>query len=174
MIVTNQQAFLLLHLAVGALFLHGLVGGVATLFRSHLTRAGKWVRNFSVATMAAVAWVTAVTGTWLVYPGYRATPAPGADNEGHPKFALVGDHNTALWHEFAMEWKEHVAWLTPFLATAIAFVVIRYSDELTRDTRLRRTIATLFVVTFFAAFVAGGLGAAINKVAPNDFLGGVT
>jgi hypothetical protein len=37
---------------------------------------------------------------------------------------LVADPNTAEWHEFAMEWKEHAAWIVPLLATAVAFAVI--------------------------------------------------
>ena len=173
MIVTSPQAFLLIHLGLGALLVHGLAGGVATLYRQELSRTGELVRKVSAVGMAAVAWATAWTGTWLVYPGYRA-PAAGPDLDRFPKQALITTPETALWHEFGMEWKEHVAWLTPFLATAVAYAVLIHPRLIERDARVRRTVATLFVVAFVAALVAGGLGAAINKVAPNDFLGGAT
>jgi hypothetical protein len=174
MSVTGQQAFLLLHIALAIIFVHCLLGGFSTIFRTHLTRGWVRVRNVSLVAMAAVAWTTTVVGTWFVYPGYRAKPDPGANLDRYPQAALEAHHNTAMWHEFGMEWKEHIGWLTPFLATAIAFVFIRYSDLLSRDRRLRNTVATLFVFTIAATVVAAGLGAVINKVAPNDFLGGIT
>jgi hypothetical protein len=69
-----------------------------------------------------------------------------------------------------MEWKEHVAWLTPFLATAVAFVAVRYGSRIARDRDIRATLVRLFSVAALASVVAAGLGAAINKVAPNLFL----
>jgi hypothetical protein len=35
---------------------------------------------------------------------------------------------------------------------------------------VRRVLAALFTTAFAATAIAAGLGAAINKVAPNDFL----
>lgn len=173
MIVTSMQVYLLVHLGLGVLFIHAFAGGMATLLKDRLSPLGQRVRSISVVGVAAVAWATAFTGTWLVYPGYRAEPPAGAGTEGFPKAALLADPSTALWHDFGMEWKEHVAWLVPFLATAIAFAVIRHRHVIDRDPRVRRGVAGLFVIAFGAAVIAAGLGAAINKVAPNDFLGGI-
>ncbi len=75
--------------------------------------------------MAVVAWLTVFTGSWIVYPWYRAEP-DGA------KFQLLANSSTADWHNFAMEWKEHIAWIAPLLATAVAFAVIYYGRDLVR------------------------------------------
>jgi hypothetical protein len=65
-----------------------------------------------------------------------------------------------------MEWKEHMAWLSPMLATAVAFIVLYYGDQLIRHRRVRRTAITLFVLAFAFAAMAGAFGAFITKVAP--------
>jgi hypothetical protein len=171
--VTSMQMYLLIHIGLGVLFIHAFAGGMATLLRERLTPLGERIRSVSVVGVAAVAWATAITGTWLVYPGYRAEPPSGASTEDFPKAALLADPGTALWHDFGMEWKEHVAWLVPFLATAVAYAVVRHRGLIARDVRVRRGVAGLFFVAFGAAVVAAGLGAVINKVAPNDFLGGI-
>jgi hypothetical protein len=36
------------------------------------------------------------------------------------------DPSTADWHTFGMEWKEHVAWIAPILATVAAGLVVYY------------------------------------------------
>jgi hypothetical protein len=65
-----------------------------------------------------------------------------------------------------MEWKEHVAWLAPILATAVAYMVTRYGARLAKDEQVRRAVIVLFSVAFFCAAVAGLFGALINKAAP--------
>ncbi len=65
-----------------------------------------------------------------------------------------------------MEWKEHVGWFAPILATAVAFVVAYYGPQLAREAKVRRTVMWLFVVAFSAAGVAGLFGAFLNKIAP--------
>jgi predicted membrane protein len=120
--------------------------------------------------MAAALWGAVVSGTWFVYPGYRAEPPEGAETLAYPKADLLANGDMAFWHDFGMEWKEHVAWLTPFLATAVAFVAIRYGRRVTRDEVIRTSLIRCFTVAALASVVAAGLGAAINKVAPNLFL----
>lgn len=121
--------------------------------------------------MAAVAWATVITGTWLVYPGYRAEPADDASLINHPRHALLADESTAVCHEFGMEWKEHVGWLVPFLATAVAYLAVRHRPLLERDRGKRRLAAGLFITSLAASVVAAGLGAVIDVVAPDQFLG---
>jgi len=52
-----------------------------------------------------------------------------------------------------MEWKEHVAWLSPMLATAAAFIVLYYGNQLIVDKRLRWAAS---VVEAQPAMDAGG------------------
>ena len=65
-----------------------------------------------------------------------------------------------------MEWKEHVAWMAPMLATAAAFVVMWYGPRLARNNPMRKLALALFVGAFVTAGVAGLFGAFINKAAP--------
>ena len=62
-----------------------------------------------------------------------------------------------------MAWKEHVAWLSPILATVVAFIVVYYGDQLIRHQP--RTAMVQFVLAF--AVAAGAFGAFITKVEPN-------
>lgn len=122
--------------------------------RERMTRllAGTWV-------MALVAWLTVLSGTFFVYPWYRAQ---GPDS---PRSLLLANPGTKLWHNFGMEWKEHVGWFAPILATTVAFTVAYYGPQLARESRMRRTLVWLFVFAFAAA-IAGLFGAFLNKVAP--------
>jgi hypothetical protein len=74
--------------------------------------------------------------------------------------------NLAAWHTFGMEWKEHVAWFSPILATAVAFVVWRYGGQIAQHPKLRNPLLILFVLAFAAAGIAGLFGAFITKAAP--------
>lgn len=156
--------------------MHAFAGGIATLVSSGTlrlkeTRLKQAVRAWSTMIMAAFVWLAVISGTWLVYPGYRAPPPEGAtDVVDYPKASLLASGDLGFWHAFGMEWKEHVAWIAPFLATAVAFVVIRYAPLVVRDGGLRRVLSQLFLIAALAAVVAAVLGSAINKVAPNQFL----
>jgi ssDNA-specific exonuclease RecJ len=65
-----------------------------------------------------------------------------------------------------MEWKEHIAWIAPLLATAVAFAVTYYGTSLIRHQGVRRTLLVFFTASFLIAGVAGALGAFITKAAP--------
>jgi hypothetical protein len=130
--------------------------------RLHWTAVGLWA-------MALLAWLTVILGTYLIYPWYRAkAPAGAADNllEHFPKFFLLSKPETSEWHEFGMEWKEHIAWLTPILVSAVACLVSCSGRQLMREASLRRAALMLFSIAFFCASVAGVFGALINKAAP--------
>jgi len=119
--------------------------------------------------MAALAWLTVLLGTYVVYPWYRAkapTGASGAALMGYPKYFLLSNPQTEDWHELGMEWKEHIAWLVPILTSAVACLVSCHGQQLTRDARLRRVTLALFSIAFFCASIAGLFGALINKAAP--------
>ena len=84
----------------------------------------------------------------------------------YPRNLLLSKPATAEWHKFGMEWKEHVAWLAPILATAVAYMVTRYGARLAKDNQVRRAVIVLFTIAFMTAAVAGLFGALINKAAP--------
>jgi hypothetical protein len=165
---THHEFWTLIHgMVLGAVFLLGFAGGLEGLWslRPHLMTPegirGRALRlKIGVTAMAVAAWGTVLTGTWIVYPWYRE------DVPDSPRSVLLADPATADWHHFGMEWKEHVAWLSPILATTVAFIVLYYGASLIRHERLRRTTLALFVLAFAFAAVAGLFGALITKTAP--------
>lgn len=175
MTVTDREFWTVVRgMGLGAIFLLAFAGGLAGLWslRTDLvTPAGVRERlrrlDLGTAIMAAVAWLTVISGTWIVYPWYRAKPPEGAtDLTQYPRYLLLADESTAGWHTFGMEWKKHVAWFAPVLATTVAFIVWRYGDQIAYDARLRWTLVVLFCISFAAAAAAGLFGAFITKAAP--------
>jgi hypothetical protein len=79
---------------------------------------------------------------------------------------LLANESTAFWHKFGMEWKEHVAFISPLAATVVAFAVQYYGAALTKKPEIRRWVMIFFVVAFLAASAAGMFGAFITKAAP--------
>lgn len=168
-LLTVREAWFMLHMAFGVIIAHAFAGGLVTLLARRPTRWGEIVRIAAATSMAVVSWLTVLSGTWMVYPGYRAGAAEGAPLADYPKQWLQAN-DLYFWHEIGMEWKEHIGWITPLAATAVAYLVYRHGELVRRDARLRVAVRTLFIVAFAAAAVAAGLGAVINAVAPNDFL----
>lgn len=168
MSLTDREFWTVIHgLVLGTLFLVAFAGGLAGLWSLRpalVTPAGvvERVRRLKVGvwTMAIVAWATVITGTYIVYPWYRDKASTSARSQ------LLANPDTAAWHTFGMEWKEHVAWIAPLLATAVAFIVSYYGRRLVRNDRMRRLAIALFTGAFVAAGVAGLFGAFINKAAP--------
>ncbi len=166
--LTGQEWWALIHgMVLGGVFLLAFAGGLAGLYSLRpqmVTAQGltERMRRLKAGTtaMAVTAWLTVITGTWIVYPWYRD---PAKDS---PKSRLLAGNSTKNWHEFAMEWKEHIAWISPILATVVAFIVFYYGTNLIRHQRVRHTAITLFVLAFTFAAVAGLLGALITKAAP--------
>jgi hypothetical protein len=117
--------------------------------------------------LALSAWAAVISGTYIVYPWYRAKPPEGtADLANFPRSFLLADEKIAGWHEFGMEWKEHVAFLAPIAATVVAFAVSYYGPTLAKKVGERRAIMIFFIVSFAAAAAAGLFGAFITKAAP--------
>ncbi|NJD30087.1 MAG: hypothetical protein FIA92_17605 [Chloroflexi bacterium] len=178
--LTERELYTVLHgLVLGTLFLLAFGGGLAGLYslrERYLTPEGLRERTprllLGTSVMAVVAWLTVLTGTFIAYPWYRATPPEGTNLEDpaalvdYPRYLLLAQEKTAGWHEFAMEWKEHVAWIAPMLATAVAFAVLYYGIQLARRGDVRNAAIVFFVLAFAAAGVAGLFGAFITKAAP--------
>jgi hypothetical protein len=174
MVLTNREIWTLFHgMILGALFLLSFAGGLAGLYSLRpdlVTPAGMKERLFRLrlgtSVMAVVAWLTVITGTYIVYPWYRAAAPAGADLTLFPKALLIAKATTAGWHTFGMEWKEHVAWFAPILATTVAYLVWKYGPELPQNDKLRKMVIALFVIAFASAAIAGLFGALITKAAP--------
>ena len=108
-----------------------------------------------------------LVGTYIIFPLYRVTPPEGAaDLSQFPRSLLLANPDTAWLHAFAMELKEHVPWIASMLATAVAFVGMRYRSQLLNDAPLRKMAMTLLAICFALVSVVGLLGIFINKVAP--------
>ena len=167
MSLTNREFWTLIHgMVIGAVFLLAFSGGLAGLWSlrtEFVISAGLTERvrrlKVGVATMAVAAWATVLTGTYIVYPWYRETGPTSA------RSILLDNPDTADWHHFGMEWKEHIAWISPMLATVAAFLVIYYGASLAKNPKLRKITMGVFVSAFAVAAVAGILGALITKSA---------
>jgi len=173
--LTDRELWAVIHgLFLGGIFLLSFTGGIVglhSLKERYLTPAGVAERTprllIGGVVLAIVAWLTVLTGTFVVYPWYRAVPPEGTtDLAAFPKSLLLSDSTTAAWHTFAMEWKEHIAWMAPFLATTVAFVILYYGIQLIRRQEMRRPLMGAFALAFSAAAVAGIFGAFITKAAP--------
>ncbi len=175
MSLSARELWTVIHgMVLGSLFLLAFAGGLAGLYslrpelvtvagiRERMARllGGTWL-------MAIMAWLTVYSGTYIVYPWYRARPPEGTtDLTSYPRYFLLAKDATKAWHTFGMEWKEHVAWFAPILTTAVAFVVAYYGPQLAKDSKLRQALIWFFILGFAAAGIAGLFGAFINKVAP--------
>ena len=174
MSLTSREVWAVIHgMILGALFLLAYAGGLAEFVNlpaetSTETGIAQRVRRLKLGTwtMAVVAWLTVFTGTYIVYPWYRAKPPEGADLTMFPRSLLLAKPTTAEWHNFGMEWKEHVAWLAPILATAVAYLVSYYGPRLAKEDKIRKALIVIFTLAFLTAGVAGLFGALINKAAP--------
>jgi len=120
-----------------------------------------------LSLMAALAWLSVLTGTYIIYPWYRFPAPAGTTNLAlYPRALLLAHPSTSAWHSVGMEWKEHVAWLVPIVITASAFVVLRYGRELSRHPQLRTVLLTFVASSLIAAGIAGFFGAMLDKNAP--------
>ena len=164
---TDRETWAALHgIVFGGLLMLGFsaaVGGLWGLRAEHLTGEGVAVRARRLVnglwTMAGLAWIAAITGTWVIYPWYT--------QDGGPQATLLRSSATSGWDTFGMEWKAHLAWAAPILVTAAAAVVGHFRDELARIERrdVRRALISLLALAFFATAAAGVLGALITRQA---------
>jgi uncharacterized membrane protein len=173
--ITTRSLWTLIHgMGFGALYLLACSGALVELFRLtakseafDLTSGHERFMKAYLLTMVALAWAAVLTGTYIIYPWYRAVPSLGAtDLSMFPQRLLISSPSTSGWHSLGMEWKEHIAWLVPISITMVAFVFIRYGRELKNHRQLRAAVLCFALVSFFAAGVAGFFGAMLNKYAP--------
>ena len=173
--ITTRSLWTLIHgMGFGALYLLACSGALMELFRItaksetlEFTLGHERFLKIYFITMVALAWAAVLTGTYVIYPWYRAVPPPGtADLSMFPQRLLISNPSTSGWHSLGMEWKEHIAWFVPISITVVAFVFIMYGRELKNHRQLRAAVLCFALVSFLAAGLAGFFGAMINKYAP--------
>jgi hypothetical protein len=166
--LSDREIWALVHgMLLGGPFLLAFTGGLVALWglrSEYVTPAG--IRNrvaqlrVGATAMAALAWATVLTGTWVVLPWYRE------DSPESPQSQLLSDPDTRLWHEFADVWKTHVAHLAPIFATAAAALVLYYGPALARDRTARTVVLVLFLAAFAVTSLAALVGSLVTRVAP--------
>ena len=173
--ITVRSLLTLFHgMGFGALYLLACSGAIVEIYRRYspyaetrvTVRDEAFLRIYLVV-MAVLAWLTVLTGAYIIYPWYRAAAPPGTANlAGFPQRLLMSSPATIGWHSIGMEWKEHVAWLAPVSITMAAAVFIKYGRNLRRHPQLRNAVLGFVLVSFVAAGIAGFFGAMLAKDAP--------
>jgi hypothetical protein len=172
---TTRSLWTLIHgMGFGALYLLAGSGAIVALSSRYGTDAssqsvtgGDRFLGIYLAVMAALSWLTVLTGTYIIYPWYRATPPAGSTNlAAFPRALLLSHPATRQWHMVGMEWKEHVAWIVPIAITMAAFIAIKYAGDLRYHLQLRNALRGFVVISLLAAGIAGFFGAMLDKNAP--------
>jgi hypothetical protein len=178
--ITVRGLWTMIHgMGFGALYLLACSGALVELYRRYApgsVATGERDKRFLgvyLAAMAVVAWLTVLTGAYIIYPWYRALPPASASNlADFPQRLLMSNPATIGWHSIGMEWKEYVAWLAPISITMAAAVCLRYGRNLRDFPQLRRAVLGFVWVSLLAAGIAGFFGATLVMHAPVE--GGAT
>jgi hypothetical protein len=179
--MTTRSLWTMIHgMGFGALYLMACSGALVELHRRYGSAPHpaievsdeRFLRTYLIA-MSALAWLTVLTGAYIIYPWYRAIPPAGAASlAAFPQRLLLSSPATSGWHSIGMEWKEHVAWLAPISITMAAAVFARHGRNLKSQPELRSAVLGFVWISLLAAGIAGFFGAMINKNAPVE--GGAT
>jgi hypothetical protein len=173
--ITIRSLCTLIHgMGFGALYLMACSGALVELYRRYTSPLKpaidlgdeRFLRTYLIA-MAVLAWLTVLTGAYIIYPWYRAVPPAGtASLAAFPQRLLLSSPATSGWHSIGMEWKEHVAWIVPISITMAAAVFARHGRNLKVQPELRSAVLSFVWISLLAAGLAGFFGAMINKNAP--------
>jgi hypothetical protein len=174
MLFTDRSIWTMVHgIGLGGGALMGLAAALFYLYAARsaegTVRPATEARAFAAVTIftATILWLAVLVGTYIVFPTYRATPPPGVtDLTQFPRALLLASPDTAWLHAFAMESKEHMPWIASMLATAVAFVAVRYRSGLLDSARLRNMAFGLLAISFALVAFVSLLGVFVNKVAP--------
>jgi xanthosine utilization system XapX-like protein len=173
--ITTHDFFTALHgMGFGALFMLAFSGALVELYRisapgvpSQISPNGQRLLGFYLGAMVILAWLTVLSGTYQIYPWYRAVPPAGVtDLAEYPRRLLLSTGRTSQWHNLGMEWKEHAAWLAPIAITMVAYVTMKYGREIIQHKNMRIAVLAFAVAAFAATGIAGAFGAFLNKYAP--------
>jgi hypothetical protein len=173
--ITARGLWTMVHgMGFGALYLLACSGALVEIWlrysRSDMSpiseREEEFVRAYLLG-MTGLAWIAVLSGTYIIYPWYRAVPPTGTVNLAeYPQRLLQSSPLTSGWHSVGMEWKEHIAWLVPISITMAFAVYNRHRRNLRNHPELRATVLGFMLASFLAAGIAGFWGAMLNKHAP--------
>jgi len=175
MVITQRALWTLIHgMGFGGLYLLACSGALVELYRltasptsPESTHGHSRFVSVYLITMVVLAWAAVLSGTYAIYPWYRAAPPPGTvDLSMFPQRLLMSSHATIGWHSLGMEWKEHVAWFAPISITMVAFMFIRYGRDLRNHRQLRWAVLVFALASLMAAGIAGFFGAETDDYAP--------
>ncbi len=122
--------------------------------------------KISGTAIAVLSWLAVFIGSYVVYPWYRAAPPQGTtDLSLFPRSRLLANPPVSGWHNFGMEWKEHLGWVVPVIATVAFYLIWRYGGKLAEEKGIRWTLFVILCVAFVLAGIVGVLGAIITKEA---------
>lgn len=173
--MTTRALWTLIHgIGFGALYLLACSGALVEIWRRYspaaqapVTAGDETFLRIYFAVMTLLAWLAVLSGTYIIYPWYRAAAPPGAaDLAGYPQRLLMSSPSTIGWHSIGMEWKEHVAWLAPISITMASAVFFKYGRGLKNHPQLRNAVLCFVLVSFLAAGIASVFGAMLDKNAP--------
>jgi hypothetical protein len=167
--VTYRELITALHgMLFGGFFLMALSAALILLLdrpQAPFAKPPIWQTLF-LGNLVVLGWLAVFSGAYIIYPWYRAVAPAGADLAMYPRFLLTAHASTAGWHNFGMEWKEHVAWVAPMAATMVAWVMFRHRAAWNASRQIRATVLGFAGAALLAAAIAGGWGAMIDKKAP--------
>jgi len=114
----------------------------------------------TVAAATAAAWVAVTTGTWGIYPWFRAA------GPGSPAAVLLAHPSLAFWARWVIGSKLWVAWASVGCVTLAALAGYRWRRRLAAEGVLRRRLVGLLAAALLGATYAGAVGALLAKLAP--------
>src|SRR5215469_11262045 len=102
--ITFRSLVTIFHgMGFGALFLLAFSGAMFEFGRAEQGGTVRQMRIYLVA-MALLAWLTVLSGAYIIYPWYRAVAPAGAANlSAYPQLFLKASPDTIGWHSFFME-----------------------------------------------------------------------
>jgi hypothetical protein len=175
MLFTDRSIWTMVHgIGLGGAALMGLAAALFYLYATRTSYASpiaaanpsRALAGLTVFT-AVILWVAVLVGTYIIFPPYRATPPDGVtDLAQFPRSLIQASADTAWLHSFAMESKEHMPWIASMLATAVAFVAVRYPVQVLQDAAVRNMAAILLAICFSLVSFVSLMGIFVNKVAP--------
>jgi hypothetical protein len=175
MLFTDRSIWTMVHgIVLGGAALMGLSAALFYLYAAHTSNgpqvpAPNTSRAFAALMVftTAMLWLTVLAGTYIIFPPYRATPPAGVtDLSQFPRSLIQANSDTAWLHSFAMESKEHMPWIASMLATAVAFVAVRYRSRVLQDVSLQKMAAIFLAICFALVSFVSLMGVFVNKVAP--------
>jgi hypothetical protein len=175
MLFTERSIWTMVHgIGLGGAALMGLAAALFYLYAAR-TSQGRHLASPNASSAfaalmlltAVMLWLTVLVGTYVIFPPYRATPPAGTiDLSQFPRSLIQASPDTVWLHAFAMEMKEHAPWIASMLATAVAFVAVRYRSMVITDASLRNMAMSLLAICFALVSFVSLLGVFVNKVAP--------